>query len=598
MLVLLRYQTKKMDKKNNNSNNRLRLIMTQVLKLVDSKEGTINATSLNKILEDYCNDSEIELVYTSLSKKNIEVVDNTALNEIGEEVEKEVNETERDETASEEKKYLKDHVKIYLKEMGNVKLLNRAEEVELAQKIEKNQQIMLEQLFESDLVLNYLCDLLDNKESKLEDIFSKSDEYNNVIDEEQEILNNVVQKIVKIKQLHKKKMLIKNQINANNKKENSQLKTSEKKLQQKIALLLNLTNFNTKQIDVFLQIVFQHNEKIDNTLKQLSRYHKGLIISKPLAKKYINSFEENKKLFKKLEKEITNLAPESSFFSIRRYLEKIQLSEKRFQRLLKETNYSLEEFRSMIKKLKTIEQKIHLTKSHLIKANLRLVISLAKKYMHRGLQFLDLIQEGNLGLMRAVDKFEYRRGHKFSTYATWWIRQSITRAIADQARIIRIPVHMLETINKLKKVIRSLSQEYGREPFPDEIADAMEMSIGKITKILKISKDPVSLDTPVGDEENSNFGDFIQDTNSPLPQDVYTDVHLRDIIGNLLETLTSREEKVLKMRFGIGEKKEYTLEEVGQHFDVTRERIRQIEAKAIRKLRHPIRRQQLKSFYQ
>ena len=295
----------------------------------------------------------------------------------------------------------------------------------------------------------------------------------------------------------------------------------------------------------------------------------------------------------KLNKRLENLRKKDDPKAIRKRIKELNLE---LNKIESEAFATTSELKRTLATIRSGELESDIAKKELVEANLRLVVSIAKKYTNRGLQFLDLIQEGNIGLMKAVDKFEYRRGYKFSTYATWWIRQAITRAIADQARTIRIPVHMIETINKLIRTSRSLVQEYGREPTSDEIAKKMEFPVSKVRKILKIAQEPISLETPIGEEEDSHLGDFIEDRGVVSPAEAVININLKEQTDSVLQTLTPREEQVIKMRFGLGDGSEHTLEEVGQRFSVTRERIRQIEAKALRKLRHPSRSRMLMAF--
>jgi len=361
------------------------------------------------------------------------------------------------------------------------------------------------------------------------------------------------------------------------------------------AMLMELVAipFSTKQIDMLVQ-------RFKNAVERVRKYERCIrdfaLGAKMPRKLFIETFVPNETNERWVEEILKEHGDKPWAASLEQCSAKIRENQRRLRRVEQESEMDVEELKNVARKLTMGEAKARQAKREMIEANLRLVISIAKKYTNRGLGFLDLIQEGNIGLMKAVDKFEWRRGYKFSTYATWWIRQAITRSIADQARTIRIPVHMIETINKMMRVSRQIAQEIGREPTPEELAEHLEMPVDKVEQILEVAKEPVSLETPIGDDEDSQLGDFVEDENAENPLDGAVNEALREATLEVLENLTPREEKVLRMRFGIGMNTDHTLEEVGKQFGVTRERIRQIEAKALRKLRHPSRAQKLKTF--
>jgi RNA polymerase primary sigma factor len=531
-----------------------------------------------------------------------------------------------------------DPIRMYLREMGGVELLSREGEIAIAKRIEAGKDVMINALTQSPLVGRKIFEWkeqIENQQLLVRDIIDIDSTYEDfeALEDGDELKINKKSQSQDIKKEEEKK----EEENQNDDDEfNVSLAKMEEEIKPKIISILDSLNKN------YLKLQKYQKEKLDCLLasKELSvsknknfkkiqtvlvDNFKNLQLAPHVVEELVQShYKENKKIVS-LEGVLLRLAMDNkisreeflkyyidneinpkfesflkespvwkSFF--KKFKKDFSEIRERLVEFSKKIGLSVGEFKKLVSRIQKGERESRIAKKEMVEANLRLVISIAKKYTNRGLQFLDLIQEGNIGLMKAVDKFEYRRGYKFSTYATWWIRQAITRSIADQARTIRIPVHMIETINKIVRTQRQIMSEFGREPTPEELAKKLAMPLEKVRKVLKIAKEPVSLETPVGDEEDSSLGDFIEDKNALQPLDTAIQSNLSESTTKILASLTPREERVLRMRFGIGMNTDHTLEEVGLQFSVTRERIRQIEAKALRKLKHPSRSKQLKSF--
>ena len=577
--------------------------MDEVKQLIDlgKEKGFLTYEEVNDLLPpDIVSSDQIDDVMSMFGDMDIEIVDSAQKVKIPK-IKMDLEEEEEHEGEQDEVEFepgtlgrTSDPVRMYLREMGSVSLLTREGEVEIAKRIEVGERDVASVILNTPITVKevvFLGERLRKMQIGAIEISKEVEE--EVLEEGEEDLQamKVLAIIDEIKEFDQRMQDIQLALEPTSidGEERERLQAEHTELKAKLAELLKSLRLKDRHIEKIAQRLKELSCKVDLVMQEIVELEKETGTEKD---PFLSAFDAllgapEAEFAKKL-----NLTLEEGQKLEKRY----RTAEKNLHKIEQESGFKASELSSALQAIDHGERKAKLAKSELVEANLRLVVSIAKKYTNRGLQFLDLIQEGNIGLMKAVDKFEYQRGYKFSTYATWWIRQAITRAIADQARTIRIPVHMIETINKLIRTSRQLVQEIGREPSPEEIAERMALPLDKVRKVLKIAKEPISLETPIGEEEDSHLGDFIEDKGVVSPLEAVIKANLSEQTSRVLSTLTPREEIVLRMRFGIGEKSDHTLEEVGQDFEVTRERIRQIEAKALRKLRHPSRAKKLKSF--